>query len=422
MNPSRPLPPNGPLPEFVSRHFEEASFLWTLRRRAVDASRYTFADLELLDERVEAHLDGLRIAGSASEAVIDEALSAAGPGEIFTATALALESGSAARLSPVLELARESEAGLDAFISAHCWLPWPRVAGSMGQLAREDDAVLCRVALTVHATHGQEPGSVLPRALASIDAGLRARALQVVGELRRRELLPVARQALTSEDEACRFFAARTCVLLGERAALPVLRSLAEKAGPHAAEAVSMAVRRMERGEAREWLMGFTERPEHHRLALAGSAALGDTFFIPWLLRMMRVPERARAAGEAFRSITGADLSERPLEGSAPEASEDAAAQEDEVPEADADTDLPWPAPDAVEAWWAERKGTFHPETRYLLGRPMSPESLREVLGLGRQRERSAAALELAMRHPGQVLFDVGAPAFIQRQRLAAPR
>ncbi|QRK11043.1 TIGR02270 family protein [Archangium violaceum] len=419
MNPSSPLPPNGPLPEFVSRHFEDASFLWALRNRAVDSSHYTFADLELLDERVESHLDGLRIAGTAAASVIDEALSAAGPGEIFTATALALESGSAARLSPVLELARDSEAGLDAFISAHCWLPWPRVAGALGQLAREDDAVLCRVSLVGHAAHGQEPGAVLSRALASTDTGLRARALQGVGELRRRELLPVARQALTSEDEACRFFAARACVLLGERAALPVLRSLAEKAGPHAAEAVSLAVRRMERREAREWLMGFTERPQHHRLALAGSAALGDTFFIPWLLRMMRVPELARAAGEAFRFITGADLSERLLEGSAPEAGSDAAAQEDEVPEVEADADLPWPAPDAVEAWWAEWKRNFHPETRYLLGRPMMPEALRDVLELGRQRERRAAALELAMRHPGQPLFDVGAPGFRQRQRLA---
>ncbi|QRK11038.1 hypothetical protein JQX13_13770 [Archangium violaceum] len=58
MNPSRPLPPNGPLPAFVSRHFEDASFLWALRNRAVDSSHYTFADLELLDERVESHLDG----------------------------------------------------------------------------------------------------------------------------------------------------------------------------------------------------------------------------------------------------------------------------------------------------------------------------------------------------------------------------
>jgi len=78
MSPPRHLPPNGPLPDLVSRHFEEASFLWTLRRRAVDAPHYTFADLERLDERIEAHLDGLRIAGASAEAVIDEGLDVAG--------------------------------------------------------------------------------------------------------------------------------------------------------------------------------------------------------------------------------------------------------------------------------------------------------------------------------------------------------
>ncbi|OJH33679.1 hypothetical protein BON30_47430 [Cystobacter ferrugineus] len=177
----------------------------------------------------------------------------------------------------------------------------------------------------------------------------------------------------------------------------------------------------MERGDARKWLMGFTEQPEHHRLALAGCAALGDPFFIPWLLRMMRVPERTRrVAGESFRFITGADLSERPLEGSALEGAGDEAESDAEVLEMDADSELPWPAPEVVAAWWAERKEDFHSEVRYLLGHPMTPESLREGLRLGRQRERRSAALELAMRYPGQPLFDVGAPGFRQRQWLAA--
>jgi uncharacterized protein (TIGR02270 family) len=415
-----PLPSNGPLPEFVSRHFEEASFLWTLRRGAIDAAHYTFMDLERLDERVEAHLDGLRIAGGAAQAIVDEALSVAGAGETFAAALLALESGSADRLLPVLELARDSEPGWEAFLSALSWLPWPRVAGMLGRLLDTDDPVLCRVALAGYAAHRQEPGTALSQALSSTDARLRARALQSVGEQGLREWLPFARQALASEDEVCSFFAARTCWLLGERAGLPALRSLADREGPHAVGAGVLAVRRMERGAARDWLMGLTERRERRRVALAGSAALGDPFFIPWLLRMMRVPELARMAGESFRFITGADLSVSPLEGSALEGAGDEVEPDDEVLERDADADLPWPAPEAVEAWWAERKRDFHPDTRYLLGRPMTPESLREALWLGRQRERRAAALELAMRHPGQPLFDVGAPGFRQRQWLAA--
>lgn len=41
----------------------DASFLWGLRSTAVSAPHYNLADLAKLDGRVEAHIDGLRIAG-----------------------------------------------------------------------------------------------------------------------------------------------------------------------------------------------------------------------------------------------------------------------------------------------------------------------------------------------------------------------
>jgi len=47
----------------VSQHAEEAAFLWLLRDLAVAAPHYSLQDLADLDERVEAHIDGLRVAG-----------------------------------------------------------------------------------------------------------------------------------------------------------------------------------------------------------------------------------------------------------------------------------------------------------------------------------------------------------------------
>ena len=49
--------------EIVSQHAEEAAFLWLLRSNAIHAPHYSLKDLAKLDDRVEAHLDGLRIAG-----------------------------------------------------------------------------------------------------------------------------------------------------------------------------------------------------------------------------------------------------------------------------------------------------------------------------------------------------------------------
>jgi hypothetical protein len=51
------------IPTIIEQHAEEAAFLWLLRDAAVRAPHYSLKNLADLDNRVEAHLDGLRIAG-----------------------------------------------------------------------------------------------------------------------------------------------------------------------------------------------------------------------------------------------------------------------------------------------------------------------------------------------------------------------
>ena len=48
----------------------------------------------------------------------------------------------------------------------------------------------------------------------------------------------------------------------------------------------------------------------------------------------------------------------------------------------------------------------------------MTIDWLKTVLRDGRQRQRAAAALELAIRQPGTPLFNVAAPGFRQQQIL----
>ena len=47
----------------VERHAAEAAFVWFLRDRALTAPQYQLADLRGIDRRLDAHLDGLRVAG-----------------------------------------------------------------------------------------------------------------------------------------------------------------------------------------------------------------------------------------------------------------------------------------------------------------------------------------------------------------------
>ena len=56
--------------------------------------------------------------------------------------------------------------------------------------------------------------------------------------------------------------------------------------------------------------------------------------------------------------------------------------------------------------------------TRYLCGKPISEQQCQQVLRQSYQRQRAAAAIELAMMRPGQPLFEVRAPGFRQQKLL----
>ena len=51
------------IPHVIDQHAEDAAFLWHQRDAAVRAAHYQLTHLARWDDRVDAHLDGLRIAG-----------------------------------------------------------------------------------------------------------------------------------------------------------------------------------------------------------------------------------------------------------------------------------------------------------------------------------------------------------------------
>jgi uncharacterized protein (TIGR02270 family) len=122
--------------------------------------------------------------------------------------------------------------------------------------------------------------------------------------------------------------------------------------------------------------------------------------------------------------ITGVDLAYEDLEGEWPEGFEAGPTEEpeDDNVEMDADEDLPWPAPELIRKWWDDNKDRFRPGRRYLCGAPITAEQCWNVLRTGYQRQRIAAALELALMRPDAPLFETRAPGFRQQRLLAANR
>ena len=189
----------------VGQHGDQASHLWLRRDAAIAQPHYTLADLAKLDGQLEGNLDGLHIAGGAGWTVAErELLRWREPGEVFAAAVLAFESGEEQRVQRVLALAAASNDCARAVVSALGWLPCDRAAVTIDRFLATAPAALRRIGIAASSVHRRDPGQPLVEALESEDAALQARALRAIGELGRRELLPLATESLDAADERVR--------------------------------------------------------------------------------------------------------------------------------------------------------------------------------------------------------------------------
>jgi uncharacterized protein (TIGR02270 family) len=402
----------------IDQHAADAAFLWLLRDRMVSQPHFLARDLASLDERIEGHLDGLRIAGEAGWLACQDALQYNEPGEIFTAAVMAFTIGEDGRINDVLQACCGTPELTRGVVSALGWLAYDQAEAHIRDLLASNSPALRRIGLAGAAVHRRDPGKALIDALTDSDPLIRARALRSVGELGRNDLQRRLELNLTAEDDECRFWAAWSSVLLGYRQGLPALRAFISSSRSDREQALSLALRRTDPDAALDWQQKLSQEPGSVRLAVIGAGATGDPRLVLWLFDKMATPDLARAAADAFAMITGADLQREHLDCRKPEDSVLSDDTGEESAKQDPDDGLPWPAPEAIKNWWTKHHSDFSNEQRYLLGKPIAESWLREVLRTGRQRQRAAAAMELVLLHPGQPLFEIRAPGFRQQQLL----
>lgn len=404
------------LPTVVEQHNDETPFLWLLRNRLAKAPHRGLYDLARHDQRIEAHLDGLRLAGDAGWEMCQDALQYGNAGEYFVASVLAFKSGDEERISCLLDKGGADPILSKGIISALGWLPYPQAEPYIKKFMAERSPDLCRIGIAASAIHRIDPGLYLDDAIGSGNPTLKARALKAAGELGRIDLLPAVVENFTHEDVACRFFAAWSAALLGVRTCIPLLQSIAINHSHYRDEAVMTAFRIMEHQEALAWHAELASNQDTVRMAVIGAGIVGDIELIDWLIQQMDTTEVARVAGEAFAMITGANFSQDGLKGETPddfEAGPNDDPDDDEVG-LDPDEHLPWPDPGLVNTWWQQRKDLFNSETRYVHGKTISTEHLQRLLHSGSQRQRALAAVESVILNPGHILIETRAPGFRQ--------
>jgi uncharacterized protein (TIGR02270 family) len=411
--------------EVIDRHVEEAAILWCRRDCAAGEPHFTLGDLMHLDCQLEAQIDGMRVAEAESSdaawTVCQQELRWNAPGEVFAAAVLAGESNRSRRIVEVTTVAHHCYDCSRALVAALGWLTTEHANHSIDRLLTTANPFERRVGIAACAVRGRHPGEALANAISSRDKLLKARALRAAGELARGDLLPAARKAMGQKDWHVRFSAAWAVARLSrDEPALRVLKQTVESQSPDQGRALQLVLRRMQPDEAAKWINDLATKLELLRQAVIATGVVGVPEAIPGVVQNMDSPPLARGGGEAFTMITGVDLAAQKMEGAWP-AGFTAGPTEDPADNnvaMDEDENLLWPDATKLAAWWQKHSGELQPGTRYLCGQPMTEEWLEHVLRHGYQRQRAAAALELALLRPNEPLFNVRAPGQRQQELL----
>ncbi|MEP5761897.1 MAG: TIGR02270 family protein [Litoreibacter sp.] len=386
------------IPVIVDMHAEDAAMLWVQRDRAVEAPHFNRKFMARLDERLEANLDGLRVAGRAGWDAARAAYDAfPEPGEVFTLATLAFGANSQRGMSEVFEIIDQDDDGakIRAAISGLGWLEPALLRGLIQPLLEDPRASVRALGVGACAAHRVDPGPQLERFLMDVPV-VRNTGLKLAGLLGRADVGALMR----SEDvNIGRYRAAWTMVRLGDRGdALSTLWRMAARPGPSQLSAFELAVIATDPEDINARLHETGSMSEELAVRAAGRIGRGDT--VNWLIDRMHDPKLSRLAGESFSMITGADLAFLDLETDAPDDEGPNDDPADPVVDISLDEELPTPNPVAVAEWWNDRAHLFTGSCRYILGQEISTETYRTAFNTGFQRQRKTAALALGCYAP----------------------
>lgn len=389
--------------DIYEQYVDEASFLWVLRSIAVEQPHYDIEKINELEQRIEAQLDGLMTAVEDAWEICLQALELKEPGEVFTATVIAFRSHDIAKIQKVIEAGLSSDETARGLISAMGWLSGTLVHPWVKKFFTSKDLNHKYLALAACSVRRENPGEYLNRILQRDDCKqhekLYARALRLIGELRRQDLMPYLNEAMSSEQEDIRFWSTWSSILLGNHAAVKNLEPYVFQQGPHQIQAINIAFKVLPVEQAREWVSRLVADKEQSRAVIKATGILGDPHAVNWLITNMRNPELAKLSAEAFTMITGIDLEQYQLVSETPPvtASHPNNDTNDEDVSLDEDENLPWPDPQKVSNLWMSHGQNFIAGQRYFMGQQINPQLLNDLLVSAPQRQRHLAALELAL-------------------------
>lgn len=391
----------------LREHAQEAAFLWVLRDNAVKQVHQSPYHLNKLELRIIRHLQGLvAYPEPAWELALAAAMDNADSGELFVLAVLAFMGSNKSRVDQVLALAQQNPQTFSGVASALAGLPAAQVYPFLQPWITSGDAWLCQLALVVSSLRRLNPQTYLPPLLngqgASQAIPVVVRALRLVGELKRFDLLPLLKRWQSFDHPELQFWSLWSALLLGDQAGLTAFEPFLLQPGPLQWRAIELGMRVLPKERAQTCVNQLFTANQQVQGMLA-LAAMGDAGVVPWLMARMDDAAQSPFAGYVFSMITGVD-------------NEAFALRQSSHQEIDDEAQVAMPVgyqylvqSDAQVArqYWNKIAHQFVAGERYLAGRLIAPGLSAEEFGAINQGQRQSLALELALQNKSQVYVNV---------------
>jgi uncharacterized protein (TIGR02270 family) len=293
------------VPVILAQHAEDAVVIHTTRTAHTRDPHVKLEQLGRFDERLAAHLDGLNVAGEAARSLVDAFLETPSAGAGFVAGVVAIESRNIESIDRLFSLAAALPELASGLRGAFGWVEPSQLKGIVAEALASKDPLRRLTGIAASAMHRVDPGLASARRLEDPAAEVRARALRTAGELGQSELVSRVVSAVGDDDAACRFWAAWSAVLLGDRQRGPgALKNIALEPGPFKYRALELSLLVSPVAACHELLHALGADRAQRRHLIRGIGLMGDAALVPWLIDQMgRGADTHRRVARLFRAL-----------------------------------------------------------------------------------------------------------------------
>jgi uncharacterized protein (TIGR02270 family) len=166
----------------IEQHLQELGFLWEQRAVALRSPDWRLPDVQRLERRIDAHLDGLVVAARADLAAFVMHLKAEDPGAVSAAVAALLQMHTPEAAQPVVDALLNAEPDkIDAIRRALLYGPIDLIEQALRAAAESAPPHVAAAAMESLLCHGAKnvPTSRLPELVRNEDPSVRSAAWRI---------------------------------------------------------------------------------------------------------------------------------------------------------------------------------------------------------------------------------------------------